>query len=606
MTVRTAEITMHFFSDIEDELTGELATDFAEVFASVRRLTELLDLDSYAEMGKGDVSASVILQAEAKLSGLLSHELVEELPAEIPVPVVDAFLLSYRLEPLYPDTVGTVEETVSTIPLETYPHFVARKVDSARHLSAYAALAGKLGVTEDRLQAIESEVVASTRRLEKRRTLMDTVRRWLIEEEGVPRSGDEIKAVFDRYFPENPLRASEIGMIVTRTCLYWSLPRNEELEPDRTEEEKKLAEEWLKYTGRFAFQYFSHFPTFSSFDARDADPGLISELSESLGWDEPDVIEGLNSTTTIERTAEIEKYLIHDTWGHMWQGDLTDLRRLYDTMESLKSPVDANEHLRLPDGNILSPLDLLYLNAGGKIRFDEVCATRYADQWIRERMDALLAPIVAELTADCIEYKFKLDNADKEDLLPSSSLFSDNPAKLDFAWVDIGYFVRSLRRTNAVYRKNEDLKRNLVERICSLLKLKYPRQHARVESKEALSADVEKTVERFLELLNERESLHLNQELLIDDTDGDKVPDVNSFFLLFTNFLRVQFTLNRLIKGEMEGKRKDLAELFNVLMIFIARFFETDPMVRFWNLDETLGKYALALLVEASRAEKES
>ena len=122
---------MSLFADIEDELTGELASDFSEVFSSVKRLTELLNLDSYAEMGKGDVPASVLLQAEAELSGLLSHDLQENLPTEIPIPVVDAFLLAYRLEPLYPDTVGTVEETVSTIELVTYPHFKARRVGAA-------------------------------------------------------------------------------------------------------------------------------------------------------------------------------------------------------------------------------------------------------------------------------------------------------------------------------------------------------------------------------------------------------------------------------------------------------------------------------------------
>lgn len=595
---------MSLFADIEDELTGELASDFSEVFSSVKRLTELLNLDSYAEMGKGDVPASVLLQAEAELSGLLSHDLQENLPTEIPIPVVDTFLLAYRLEPLYPDTVGTVEETVSTIELVTYPHFKARRVCAARHSSALATLAKKLQVSEHRLQAIEVEFRKAEEKLKQRRLLVDVVRKWLVDGENAAKPKKEIKQVFDRYFPGNPLRPDEIEMIVTRTCLYWSLPKEKELEENRTVEEKEEAVAWLKHTGRFAFQYFSHFPTFSSFDARDAGPDLVSDLAAELGWTEADVIEGLNSTTTIERTAEIEKYLIHDTWGHMWQGDLTELRRLYDTMESLKSPVDANEHLHLPDGNVVSPLDLVYLTASGTIRFDEELATRYLDQWIRERMDALLAPIVAELTADCIEYKFKLDNAEKEDLLPSSSLFYDNPAKLDFAWVDIGYFVRSLRRTNAIYRKSDELKHNLVERMCFLLKLKYPRQYKRIESEEALTAEVEKTVGRFLEILSEREEMHLNQELLFEDLDGDRIPEVNAFFLLFTNFLRVQFTLNRLIKGEMEGKRTNLAELFNVLMIFVVRYYENDSMVRFWSLDETLGQYGLALLIEASRAEQ--
>ena len=596
---------MSFFSDIDDELTSDLSNDYTEVFAAIRRLTELLNVDSYDEMGDQHEHAATLLQSEAELSGILSQELEEDLSSDIPDSIIDTFLLSYRLEALYPDTVGEVEEAVSTIPLETFPHFKARKLDSSIRAGAFARLCEQFQVSGARLSAIDEIVSSSHRRLSSRRQLFDQVRELVIAEEGGPRSRNEIKALFDRYFPENPLRASEVEVIVTRTCLYWSIPKLEDLEKRDTSTEQEAAEAWLKHTGRFAFQYFSHFPTFSSFDARDADPTLVADLAEKLGWDESDIISGLNSTTTIERTAEIEKYLIHDTWGHMWQGDLTDLGRLYDTMESLKSPVDANEHLTLPDGNVVSPLDLMYLNARGNIRFDESLAERYVDQWIRLRIRALLAPIVAELTADCVEYKFKLDNAAREDLLPSSSLFADNPAKLDFAWVDIGYFVRSLKRTNSIYVKNKDLRENLVERVSHLLKLKYPRQFKRIDNADAFRGEVESVVDRFLEIVLLRQEMHLNQDLSFPETEGgDSNP--NAFSLLFTNFLRVQFTLNRIIKGEMETKRPELANLFNILILFVVRYFENAPLRYFWNLDETLGKYGLPLLMAAERAESES
>ena len=113
---------------------------------------------------------------------------------------------------------------------------------------------------------------------------------------------------------------------------------------------------------------------------------------------------------------------------------MTRLRQPYDTMESLKSPVDANEHLTLPDGNVLSMLDLMYLNMRGQIRYDEELATRYMDQWIRLRIQALLAPIVTELTTDCVEYKFKIDNPKERSLLPPRSSKKIRPSSISPGW----------------------------------------------------------------------------------------------------------------------------------------------------------------------------
>ncbi|MEM6278261.1 MAG: hypothetical protein AAF733_02205, partial [Verrucomicrobiota bacterium] len=431
---------MGFFADIDDELTRELADDYAMLFVAIRKLTDLLNVDSYDEMQSKHEHGARLFESEQTLARQLRHELQEELPGKPDPAVLATFLKAYRLEALYPDTVGPMEETATTIPLVTLPKFHARRFDETKRARVYDALVKEFGASELCQREIERAYADSAHRLAKRRVLVDAVRARVLEEDGTPRSRSELKAVFDLWFPENPLRETEVEMVITRTCLYWCIPAKEDIEPRDSEEEAEAVEAWRKLTGRFAFQYFSHFPTFSSFDARDANPELVSSLASELGWSEADIIDGLNNTTTIERTRVIEKYLIHDTWGHMWQGDLTRLRQLYDIMESLKTPVDANEHLTLPDGNVLSMLDLLYLNMRGEIRYDETLATRYMDQWIRLRIQALLAPIVAELCADCVEYKYKIDNPKERELLPSSSIFEENPAKLDFAWVDLGYF----------------------------------------------------------------------------------------------------------------------------------------------------------------------
>ncbi len=595
---------MPFFDDIDDELTSELTADFSDVFTAIRDLMNLLNVDSYKEMGDDNAPLENLLNSEKKLAEELRHDLRDSLP-EIPDPyTIHAFLTAYRMEARYPESVGDFSETVSSIELQTLPEFRVRKLDPQVREKVYRSLCEKFALSDRALNLIEVEYAKAKQQLQRRREFTDAVREILITPDNEPVPPERRKEIFDLYFPGNPLRASEVEMVITRTCLYWSIPKKGEIEPRDSEAETEEVEAWLKYTGRFSYQYFSHFPTFSSFDGRDADSKLLETLGKKLGWKESEIIDLLNSSTTIEKTSEIEKYLIHDTWGHMWQGDLTNLRQLYDRMESLKTPIDASDHLTLPNGNVISLLDLLYLTREGTIRYDEEMAAEYIDEWIRVRVEALLAPIVAELTADVVEFKYQLDNCGSDTPLPSSSLFSANPAKLDFAWVDIGYFVRTLQRTNAAYTKSEELRTNLIDRVCLLLKQKYPRQYKNIESPEALRTEIVAHLESFFGQVEERQARHLNQELITKDADGDAVPEANGFFLLFTNFLRIQFTLNQLIREHLPPHSDDEPDLFNVLILFIAHYFQDDPLHRFWDLDEALGDYLPGLLAIAREAEK--
>ncbi len=592
---------MDVFSDIDDELIWERSGDVQASFQAVRELAGLLNLDSYAEMG-GGVAATELVEKARLLAEDLRHPLEQTLPEAPNREVLARFLTAYRLEELYPDTVGRPEEVLTSIPLITLPMFPVRNLDPEVRSQTAAALATAWKLTPAQCEVIEKAVTVARERLTWRRRLVDEVRLLLTEPNGKLKDRTGIKAVFDQYFPGNPLLASEIEVVVTRTCLYWCLPKAEDITARATDQETAEVKEWLAYTGRFAFQYFSHFPTFSSFDARDADSHLSSRIAERLNELPTDIMSGLNSTTTIERTAEIEKYLIHDSWGHMWQGDLTDLGRLYDTMESLKCPVEAGDHVVLPDGNVVTLLDLCYLTGFRSIHYDIHLASRYTNAWLRRRLDALLAPIVAELTADCVEYKFRLQHGQQGDLLPSSSMFAHEAAKLDFAWVDLGYFIRSLRRTNATYQKDVALKESLVSRFALLLAHRYPRQYSRVEKESDLLTEIGVHLDVFFEQLDAK----LKRELDLDLTaSAEELPEEpNAILLLFTNLLRIQSTLNHLIGEEMKKRQPELAELFDVLVIFIVRQFESEPMHRFWDLDEVLGTYGLATLHEIAKMER--
>jgi len=613
------DIPSHLFSGIPDELLGQLSARHASIFDQIRSLMGLLDLDTYAEMNP---SARHDLERLRRVENELGQQLIRpvasidaELPAEPDRAVLQAFAGAYLLERLYPKTVGDPDEILSTLELRTLPDFRVRDLDDSHQERAFTRICEELSLLPDEVAQLRSEASEAESRIDRRTVLVDRIRALVERQSDSPskptRSGT--KALFDRYYPNNPLRKEEIDLVVTRTCLYWAVPgagtlqQQETFGQTRTPEEQAQTLDFLKGLRRFSFRAFSHFPTFSSFDARDADPSLIDELAADMDCSRSEIVSLLSAVTTVETTEDIEKYLIHDTWGHIWQADLSRLGSLYDRMESLvRAPISANDILDLEDGTCATLVDILYLNRDGHIAYDADLADRVIDAWLRVRVESVLSPIVAELAADVIEFKFRLDNPTIASELPSSSLFADNPAKLDFAWVDIGYFIRTLKKTNLAYGKSQSRLTNLVESLRLTMRTKYARHYRKIESKEALEAEIEDAVVAFLERFESRQDQHLNQDLDSEDLDGDEDPEANSFFLLFTNFLQIQFTLNDLIEKRLAKENPELVDHFTILTIFLTRHFQTAPLARFWDLDETLANYSLPLLNLASKCEKQT
>ena len=99
----------------------------------------------------------------------------------------------------------------------------------------------------------------------------------------------------------------------------------------------------------------------------------------------------------LETGGDIDKYLIHDSWGHIWQGYLTELTEHYDHLATMQFPINADYHIALPNDDILCLADCLYLRHDGSVTYDEQMATDYINAVLNERMTALLTPITAEL-----------------------------------------------------------------------------------------------------------------------------------------------------------------------------------------------------------------
>ncbi|NNE92153.1 MAG: hypothetical protein HKN23_10940 [Verrucomicrobiales bacterium] len=576
---------MPLFSGITDEIANRLDDQWDETFSIVGKLTDVLDgLDSYAEMKGGEAEAE-LLKLDAELTERLRHPVAS--PDESLTPLAEGIRFEiaacYALEALYRDTVGHPEECQTSVELKTFPIFPVRDLPKATRDAALEKLLHQLDLDSGARDRIDQIVNNSRSRLDRRRSVVDWLRN-LIDLENPDRSS--VKSLFDRFFPWNPLSADDVDFFVSRTCFHWFLPSAKDFPTDSPQAD------FLKSIGRFRFRFFSHFPTFSSFECRDSDPQLLDELESDLGLTHSEAVRWLNSSVTIEPRGEIEKYLIHDTWGHMWQGDLTELGILYDRMESLIAPMEAAEHLEV-DGRICSIFDLFHVSRAGGVKFDHDLAAGYVLEWTRIRFESLLAPIIAELTADMVEYQFHLRVPDRSHEFPSSSTFGTRPTKLDFAWVDLGYFVRRLGKSAQRYQADARLRKNLTDRLCLLIRRKYGKRAA---DSEAIRAGVDRELDQFLARADE------TFERCFSVDFSDRVH--SSFARMFTNLLRLQYTLNQLIDEELRRNAPKTLDGMNVLLLFLARWFLRDPLRNFWDMDETVSKIGGPMLGLVHRAEK--
>ena len=134
--------------------------------------------------------------------------------------------------------------------------------------------------------------------------------------------------------------------------------------------------------------------------------------------------------------AELDKYLIHDTWGHQWQESLLNFEEPYTALTLFKRRLSLTE-TALVLGEKTSFADAFVKTEAGTIALDPVKLQQFIDAELYERAIIAFTPILAEMLADVVEYKFLELHPEQEDLLPSSSLLKTFPSKLDLTLVDL-------------------------------------------------------------------------------------------------------------------------------------------------------------------------
>lgn len=621
-----------FFSEIRDAVTGRIDARFASLLKQVERTLAAQKRwkKTAGKAAKSARSAEVaLLSEERKLRALLNPRFRKAArPLGIPHDVAESFARAVLLSGHFRDTVGKrdARHILSSLPLATFPHYRVDTPDRVRAEQLFSGLADAFHLGNREREAMREENAWAGRRIALKRKVMKALRRHA----GIVRKSDmrpeKIAALFRALFPGSPLRAGEVDVVITDTALYFCIPTWEEMKSSapfkaRRAAERAAVKDFLSMVWRFRFDYFTHFPAFSHFDSRNADRKLLAFLDREAGAPPASIRECLNHAVSLLDRKQVEPYLIHDTWGHVWQDDLTGMRLLYDQMASLQFPLaperthvlggngarvgkggkgagDGKSGLSSLSGNVVSYADLIEVAPGGKVRLDQDTARLFIEEDLKVKVASLFAPVLAELTADILEHKFLTDHPDKGHLLTSSSPFGDRPAKFDFTWNDLSYYLSVLKNPNEVYETDPVQRGAFLTRLEWLLARKTPHAVSTPPGRKRLA----KPLRDFLVLYRTIIEDHFQPDLSV--RRSGEGTSISAFFQIYANALHIGYAMNRLIVGHIEAPGSRWLPYREILVLFVLKFFERDPRRNFWRIDEAVAAWAMPLLGLLSRLDR--
>lgn len=552
----------------------------------------LKDLISSLEKGE---SLRKVYRKERKLYDLFSKKLARKNQLKkISYQERLAFFESYYLWNYFYSTVGGSKNTISNIALKTYPFFYAHKPLVKEHKLNCEKLFKKLDILEDDYRKLKIKSRRIRENIKARKKINDAIRKRIITDDEL----DEHKvfSIFKKLFPYCPLREGDVRCILTDLSIFFVVPDFERLKrrnsyKQRTSENREEIKSFYQLIQKFHFKYFENFPTFSIFDINEVSDKFVKELIKETGIEESLFKFLINSQTMIHMEHLIEQYMIHDTWGHVWQAELARGKVFYDELANRKVPFFPEITLRI-DQNIVSYTDLFYVNFEGELSFDKALAQDFISQYFKNSQNLHFHATMSEMCAEITEYLFVFDYGNKIPL-SSSSKFNHNPTKLDFAWSDVNYFSAVLNTPFSSILKNKEELSLLNKKLEVLLAKKYKKRFEKIKSIRSFRSQLKKKNIEFLELFESK--YRQNYELPFERNNKREEHHV---LKMFYQVLKIQTVVNHIFADFLGtvGAKKSKYRL--VVLIYIYLLFESDPSQNFWELDHLLKSNLLTLLDE--------
>ncbi|MEO0587022.1 MAG: hypothetical protein AAF078_05225 [Planctomycetota bacterium] len=479
-------------------------------------------------------------EAVAAAVALLDPTAVDEIDdATTACCVAEAALGVARLS----DVVGSAEQVIDTIGSRTLHGLIpdAKGDDASRCIEAVAALGG---LSDDDLARIRRRAEHDFEDLDHAVAVVGAIR----DIAGVGAKASDLNAsladLFAKVYAVTP-PPGRVGAIVTRSQLIFCIHAHPD--PSKPDPLGPVLDRGKDFETR----YFGHFPAFGFVDPAEVDATFAEALADRLNESDTAAREAIASVTTLMRAEDVDKYIVHDAWGHAYQATLLRFDDAYVELAAFEDAATA-----LAD----RPLDAAATDA-------EV-ETHVADS-IAHRLHIAFAAMIAELLADACEHKALADDPALHPLMPSSSRFKDLPTKLDLSLDDLRLYFRLA--TRGVARLAEPAERDRYRDLLITRGTAAP-QAARLAAATAAAVD---------RLLADVFALHGRAE----DIAAAHAPAYQRLGLN-TLALHAQMLAYYPAMADLDLAPLGLRGGRDLFLLAVVAFYLDDPATNLWRLDE--------------------
>jgi hypothetical protein len=468
------------------------------------------------------------------------------------------------------------QKTVDTYGSKTLPYFqVDWRGDDKQKQQLTDFSREVLEQDEAELDAIEQAV---TKRLEDARDKAKVVEALRLEF-GLSADDPDLRSNIKRFtnflYPDCRLEADEIEMIVVGTAIFLIFPfKQEELETRRfqsmSSEDQQPIRQFLRRVNQFKPKQFTHFPVFGFLDGSELDSDWVEHLATQSGLTASRVRHEIARLVGILPHRDVDKFLVHDVWGHIWQAAMLDFEHMYQELGKYTDTLNWQEKAASKDGTLV--FRDCFTGTGPDFQLNHEAFRRFVLSEVLERIPVAYSAVVAEMFADVVEYKFLTDNPGLKDDMANSSYFKDFPTKFDLLLQDLALY---FRQATSVFRLScED---------------GAHRQALREQFIEAgaTAASADGALAAMKQCWQDISNGPLRAQLQWSK-DADGALHTNLYTRLALNFLSVHrtivSTLQELAKIDLTGS--PLKAFYDLMLLATSVFFEEDRAQNMWHLDE--------------------
>ena len=581
-TPKSCEILLKGLKDLESQ-----AQQIKESKKSNSVPTELLD--------KFHDHHNDLIAKTANMS-FLPHdrELMSSLSEDVDTIFIEAIWLALEQYPAlvhHPDI-----ENIDTAGSKIFKRFIPDcPVEKSEQLKLKTNIQDLFKVDAQFITKLEQKLIARAAPLQHRHQIMRFLQsHFKLVSDNTQLDADVLK-LFRYLYPGAPFEVGEVKLIKTCSALYFCLP-SEPKESAAVPTHPNLKKQAPKRVGYNEFlrqiwqvEPFAHFPVFGTFDAEDLDITFREQIANETGLTVELVTTTLTRMVGFLPLEELDKYLIHDTWGHQWQESLLDFEDLYTELSLFDRPLSITESASVM-GEQRTFSEAFSKTESGEIHLNTEKLTAFIDAELYERSIIAFTPILAEMLADVVEYKFLEQHPEEAHLMPSSSLLKDFPSKLDLTLEDLRNCFKKASEAFQSWVDSDEVKHSIHTEICENLDITDDvEKHIEVDS----------VLEKAVQLCKNRLDLFYKPDWYWEKSEENCLK-LNAFTFAALNFLHIHHAfLNTYQKLSQIKTRYGFKD---ALILAMGTFFELEPQRNIWHLDQFITEGFLPRWIKLTEA----